>query len=377
MFRFENSIFLYTLVLVPAFALLYFLLRNYRKNLLKKYGDISLLNQLMPEVSKYKNVLKISLLLSGLAFLILGIANPQIGTKLENFKREGIDVIIAIDVSNSMKAEDVKPNRLERAKQYVSKLIDKMYNDRIGLIVFAGDAFIQLPLTTDYSAAKLFLSTVDNDLVYNQGTAIGKAIELAMKSFKQEEKKYKALIIITDGENHEDDAISMAGEAAKTGIVIYTIGMGSVQMKIPLRISAGLSMVLDKKYLLSLDASSQAWSNYAFNDVKSSDLRNELRLSAGFEYRPKQELGLTTWQQIIWRAGLSYEQTQYQINNIGINQFAVSGGFSFPLSYSNTIDVAIQYGISGTTDSNLIKEKIIKVNVGISIGELWFLRREE
>ena len=132
---------------------------------------MSLLNQLMPEVSRYKNVIKISLLLSGLAFLILGTANPQIGTKLENFKREGVDVIIAIDVSNSMKAEDVKPNRLERAKQYVSKLIDKMYNDRIGLIVFAGDAFIQLPLTTDYSAAKLFLSTVDCDLVYNQGTA--------------------------------------------------------------------------------------------------------------------------------------------------------------------------------------------------------------
>lgn len=195
---------------------------------MQKYGDIQLLSQLMPEVSKYKNVLKISLLLAGLAFLILGIANPQIGTKLENFKREGVDVIIAIDVSNSMKAEDVKPNRLERAKQYVSKLIDKMYNDRIGLIVFAGDAFIQLPLTTDYSAAKLFLSTVDCDLVYNQGTAIGKAIELSMKSFKQEEKKYKSLIIITDGENHEDDAITMAGEAARTGIVIYTIGMGSV-----------------------------------------------------------------------------------------------------------------------------------------------------
>lgn len=228
MFRFENSIFLYVLVLVPVFAILYFLLRNYRKKLLQKYGDMSLLNQLMPDVSKYKNVIKITLLLSGLAFLILGTANPQIGTKLENFKREGVDVIIAIDVSNSMKAEDVKPSRLERAKQYVSKLIDKMYNDRIGLIVFAGDAFIQLPLTTDYSAAKLFLSTVDHDLVYNQGTAIGKAIELSMKSFKKEEKKYKALIIITDGENHEDDAISMAGEAAKTGVVIYTIGMGSV-----------------------------------------------------------------------------------------------------------------------------------------------------
>jgi Ca-activated chloride channel family protein len=228
MFRFENSIFLYVLILIPAFAILYFLLRNYRKKLLLRYGDITLLNQLMPDVSKYKNVLKISLLLSALAFLILGIANPQIGTKLENFKREGVDVIIAIDVSNSMKAEDIKPNRLERAKQYVSKLIDKMYNDRIGLIVFAGDAFIQLPLTTDYSAAKLFLSTIDNDLVYNQGTAIGKAIELSMKSFKQEEKKYKALIIITDGENHEDDAITTAGEAAKTGVVIYTIGMGLV-----------------------------------------------------------------------------------------------------------------------------------------------------
>ncbi|TAL70081.1 MAG: VWA domain-containing protein [Bacteroidetes bacterium] len=228
MFRFENGIFLYMLVLVPAFALLYFLLRNYRKKLIQKYGDVNLLNILMPDVSKYKSVIKASLLLAGLALIILGIANPQIGTKLENFKREGVDVIIAIDVSNSMKAEDIKPNRLERAKQYVSKLIDKMYNDRIGLIVFAGDAFIQLPLTTDYSAAKLFLSTVDCDLVYNQGTAIGKAIELSMKSFKQEEKKYKALIIITDGENHEDDAVSMAGEAAKTGIVIYTIGMGSV-----------------------------------------------------------------------------------------------------------------------------------------------------
>ncbi|MBI5324202.1 MAG: VWA domain-containing protein [Ignavibacteriae bacterium] len=228
MFRFENSYFLYVQVLVPVFVLIYLLLRNYRIKLLTRYGDVNLLNLLMPDVSKYKNVLKFTLLLSALAFIILGTANPQIGTKLENFKREGVDVILAIDVSNSMKAEDVKPNRLERAKQYVSKLIDKMYNDRIGIIVFAGDAFIQLPLTTDYSAAKLFLSTVDCDLVYNQGTSIGKAIELSMKSFKQEEKKYKALIIITDGENHEDDAISMAGEAAKTGVVIYTIGMGSV-----------------------------------------------------------------------------------------------------------------------------------------------------
>jgi Ca-activated chloride channel family protein len=228
MFRFENSLFLYALLLIPVFVLLFAFLRKYRRNLIGKFGDIILLSKLSPDVSNYKPYIKFSLLLAALAFILLGTANPQLGSKLVESKREGIDVMIAIDVSNSMKAEDVKPNRLEWAKQIVSKLIDKLYNDRIGLIVFAGDAFIQLPLTTDYSAAKLFLGNVSTDLIYNQGTAIGSAIELATKSFKQDEKKYKALIIITDGENHEDDAVGMAGEAAKSGVVIYTIGMGSV-----------------------------------------------------------------------------------------------------------------------------------------------------
>jgi Ca-activated chloride channel family protein len=164
-----------------------------------------------------------------LAFLILGIANPQIGSKLEEVKRRGVDVMIVIDVSNSMLAEDIKPNRLSRAKQLVSRLIDKLENDRIGIVVFAGDVFLQLPMTSDYSAAKLLLSTIDTDIIPGQGTAIGKAIEMAMNSFPSQENKYKTIIIITDGENHEDDAIAAANEAVKNGIIIHTIGMGSVQ----------------------------------------------------------------------------------------------------------------------------------------------------
>jgi hypothetical protein len=156
-----------------------------------------------------------------------------------------------------------------------------------------------------------------------------------------------------------------------------TIGMGTATMKIPVRLSAGLSFTLSQRYLLTFDAASQAWSNYTFNNTKVPDLRNSLLLSAGFEFRPKQELGASVWEQIIWRAGLSYEQTQYEINNVGINQYSVSGGFSFPLSYANTIDFAIQYGIRGTTESNLVKENFIKINFGLSLGELWFLRRNQ
>ncbi len=160
-------------------------------------------------------------------------------------------------------------------------------------------------------------------------------------------------------------------------ITFDTIGIGTTTMKIPLRISAGLSFSLDKRYLITLDAASQAWSNYTLNNTKLPDLRNSLLLSAGFEYRPKEELGMSVWEQIIWRAGLSYEQTQYNINNVGINQYSVSGGFSFPLSYANTIDFAIQYGIRGKSEYNLVKENIIKINFGLSLGELWFIRRNQ
>jgi len=228
MFRLEYSYFLYLLLLIPAFVLLYLLIRRQRLRLLDNYGELELISRLFPDVSSYKPVVKFALMMTSLFLLILGVANPQIGSRLAEIKREGVDVVICLDVSNSMKAEDVKPNRLERAKQMVSRLVDKLMGDRVGIIVFAGEPYIQLPMTTDYSAAKLFLSFVDTDLIPVQGTAIGSAIGMALDNFKVEDNKRKAMIIITDGENHEDDALGAAAEAAKNGYVVHTIGMGTL-----------------------------------------------------------------------------------------------------------------------------------------------------
>lgn len=160
--------------------------------------------------------------------MVLGLANPLIGTKMKEVKREGIEVVIAVDVSNSMLAEDIRPNRLERAKSTIKKLIDDLTQDKISIVLFAGDSFLQLPMTTDYSAAKLMVSTMSTDLIEKQGTAIGSAIELGLESFSEDEEVNKVMIIITDGENHEDDALSAAKEAVDKGIIIHTIGMGSI-----------------------------------------------------------------------------------------------------------------------------------------------------
>jgi Ca-activated chloride channel family protein len=181
----------------------------------------------MPSYSNFRFNTKFVLFIIAYGFLIIGIANPQIGTKLEEVKRVGIDLIVAMDVSNSMKAEDLSPNRLERAKRAMLQMVDELKSDRLGIIVFAGQAYTQLPITTDYSAAKLFLGTIDTDIVPVQGTAIGKAIDLAMESFDYEQGGNKALIVVTDGENHEDDAIRAAEEALEKGIKVYTIGMGT------------------------------------------------------------------------------------------------------------------------------------------------------
>jgi len=199
----------------------------FKNKALKRFGDALLFRQLASESSKAKPVLKLVVFLVAYSLIVVGLANPQIGTKLEEVKREGVDIIIALDVSNSMKAEDIKPNRLERSKQAISRLIDKLENDRIGLIVFAGAAYVQLPITTDFAAAKLFLSTIDTDIIPTQGTAIGSAIDLSMESFVGNDNKHKALIIITDGENHEDNAIESAKKANDEGLIIHTVGMGS------------------------------------------------------------------------------------------------------------------------------------------------------
>ena len=229
MFQLENKIYLYALALIPLFIIIYWIMTRWRKKALLSFGELAVIQQLYPDVSKSKRIWKFILYLFTFTFLIIGIVNPQVGTRLEEVKRKGADLMICLDVSNSMKAEDLAPNRLEKAKQSISKLIDKLDGDRLGVIVFGGEAYVQLPITTDYSAAKMFLESINTDMIPTQGTAIGKAIDMAMESFGKDEGKNKAIVIITDGENHEDDAIKAAEDAAEKGITIHTIGMGSAE----------------------------------------------------------------------------------------------------------------------------------------------------
>lgn len=226
MFQFAHIEFLYGLIILPVVGILFLLALQRKRKALKEFGDARLVQGLMPEASKSRPWLKLIIAETALMLVIIAMAGPQFGTKLKEVKREGIELVIALDVSNSMMAEDIAPNRLENAKRAISKLVDRLHNDKIALIVFAGDAFVQLPMTTDYAAAKMFLSTITPKLVTNQGTAIGSAIDLGLKAFSPGEDKNKALIIITDGENHEDNALDMATAANDAGIIVHTIGMG-------------------------------------------------------------------------------------------------------------------------------------------------------
>lgn len=228
MLKLEHEIYLYILFAVPILVLFYLIYRARCKKLLAKFATQSALTRLAPNVSTFKNSFKFILIVIAFSLMVLGLANPQIGTKMKEVKREGIEVVIAVDVSNSMLAEDIRPNRLERAKSAIKRLIDDLKQDKISIVLFAGDSFLQLPMTTDYSAAKLMVSTMSTDLIEKQGTAIGSAIDLGMKSFSDDEKVNKVMIIITDGENHEDDALSAAKEAVEKGVIIHTIGMGSI-----------------------------------------------------------------------------------------------------------------------------------------------------
>ena len=227
LFRFANPDFLYLLLLLPVVILLYIINEVRKKKALKRLGDINLISGLIPEMSGIRPLIKFVLLLIAVSAGIIMLSRPQFGSKIEDVKKQGVEVIIALDVSNSMLAEDIQPNRLTRAKQAISRLVDNLDNDKIGLIVFAGDAYIQIPITTDYISAKMFLSAINPNIVPKQGTAIGAAINLGVKSFSPGEGKSKTIIIITDGENHEDDPVKDAEDAAKAGIVIHTIGIGS------------------------------------------------------------------------------------------------------------------------------------------------------
>ena len=232
-FRFENPEFLYALLLIPILLIIWYISIKTQKKSWTKFGDIDLINKLMPDVSYKRKNWRFILFSIALGSLIIALANPQLGSKLEKVKRKGIDMIIAIDISNSMLAEDIKPNRLTRAKRAISKLVDNLQGDRIGIIVFAGSAYTQLPITTDYSAAKMFLSTVSTDYISTQGTSIAAAIDMGRQTFENEvldnknQERNKAIIVITDGEDHEEGAIDQAKEAIKEGVKVYTIGMGT------------------------------------------------------------------------------------------------------------------------------------------------------
>ena len=227
MFRFEDPIYLYLLVLIPLLALIRFFMVHQQKKRLRKFGDPELVRQLMPNVSRFRPMVKFYLLLGALALLIVVLARPQLGTKISHEKRTGIETIICMDISNSMLAEDVTPSRLDRAKMMVENLVDHFTNDKIGLIGFAGEAFVQLPITSDYVSAKMFLSSINPSMLSTQGTDIAAAITMASHSFTQEENIGKAIIVITDGEDHEGGALEAAKEAKERGMNTYVLGVGS------------------------------------------------------------------------------------------------------------------------------------------------------
>ena len=229
MFRFAAPIYLYLLALIPVLALIRFLTYSNQKKRLRKFGDPKLLRELMPDVSRFRPSVKFWILQGALALLIVMLARPQFGTKINNEQRVGIETIIAMDISNSMLAEDITPSRLDRCKMMVENLVDHFTNDKIGLIVFAGDAFVQLPITSDYVSAKMFLSSIDPSMMATQGTDIARAIDMATHSFTQEEGIGKAIIVITDGEDHEGGALEAAKAAKNAGMRVYVLGVGSTK----------------------------------------------------------------------------------------------------------------------------------------------------
>lgn len=227
MFRFANIEMLWWLIAVPVFVIGYVVSTKRKQRQLQEFGDKELMAQLMPDASKSRPIWKFCLLIVAFVLLIVAAARPQYGQKENTVKRQGIEVMVALDISNSMLAEDVAPNRLNRAKQMLSKMIDNMVDDKVGLVVFAGEAFTQLPITCDYVSAKMFLNTITPNLIQTQGTAIGTALQTAISSFGSlESEAGRAIVLITDGENHEDDAIAAAKQAHELGMQVFVIGIG-------------------------------------------------------------------------------------------------------------------------------------------------------
>lgn len=229
MFRFEDPIYLWALLVIPVLLLIRLAGWRRRRSKLRKFGDPELVRQLMPNVSKFRPTVKFWLLLVAWALLVVMVARPQVGAEVQRDKRNGIEAIICLDISNSMLAQDVAPSRLDKSKLLVESLVDRFTNDKIGLIVFAGDAYVQLPITSDYVSAKMFLQNIDPSLIQTQGTDIAQAINLGLHSFTQADKIGRAIIVITDGEDHEGGAVEAAAEARKKGVNVFILGVGDTK----------------------------------------------------------------------------------------------------------------------------------------------------
>ncbi len=229
MFRFEHPYYLYALEIIPVLAVFFWLMLQARKGALQRFANSELVKKLTPQVARYKHALKFWLMLFAIIFLVLGLANPQWGVKRETVKRKGIDVVVALDVSKSMLAEDISPNRLERAKKFAEDLVEKLRGERIGFIIFAGNAYLQVPLTTDYAALRLFIKSANPDLVPTQGTAIGDAVSLSERSFPVDNRRHKVLIIVSDGENHDEEAQEKVETARENGLLVFTVGTGTTE----------------------------------------------------------------------------------------------------------------------------------------------------
>ena len=227
MYQLEEKIWFWAFIIIPVMLMVFLWTFFWKKRIQKSFGNAVVLKRLSPDLSFFKSSLKFITLCLAVGFLVIGLINPKIGTKLETIKREGVDIVFAIDVSKSMLAEDVAPNRLEKSKQLVTQIINNLASDRVGIIAYAGKAFPQLPITTDYASAKMFLQSMNTDMLSSQGTAINEAIQLSRNYFDDEEQTNRVLIIISDGEDHNDLSVEVAEAASEEGIKIYTIGVGS------------------------------------------------------------------------------------------------------------------------------------------------------
>jgi Ca-activated chloride channel family protein len=229
MYQIEEPTYFYYLAIIPAIVMLFLFAFWWKKRTQKQFADHNLIQKLSPEKSTFKLFLKITVICLALAFLIISLVNPKMGTKLETVKRQGVDLVFALDVSKSMIAEDIAPNRLEKSKQIITKIIENLVSDRVGIIIYAGNSYPLLPITTDYAAAKMFLQNANTDMVSNQGTAINEAIERALLYYDNNEQTNRFLVIVSDGEDHQENTLELAKEAAEKGIKIYTVGIGTAK----------------------------------------------------------------------------------------------------------------------------------------------------